>query len=150
MAISDTGVTFLDKPLSKSGNPWLIPAILTHNNEVMICRAPKHQVGKRHHQLFPRQFLAKERQIANRHARPDIGLRHIRRILITRARVEGFMQYDFESEYGTLLADLLSWYKQGLLKIREDIMEGVENVPHAFIRVLKGENFGKQLIKLSH
>ena len=47
------------------------------------------------------------------------------------------------------MADLLSWYKQGLLKTREDVAEGIEAVPHAFIRMLKGENFGKQLVRLS-
>lgn len=87
---------------------------------------------------------------ADRFNEPEIGLRHIRKILITRARVEGFMQDDFESEYETALADLSSWYRQGLLKTREDIVEGIENVPHALIRVFKGENFGKQLVKLSN
>ena len=85
---------------------------------------------------------------ADRFEEPDIGLRHLRTILITRARVNGFMQDDFESEYGTAMADLRSWYRQGLLKAREDIVEGIEMVPLAFIRVLKGENFGKQLVRL--
>lgn len=85
---------------------------------------------------------------ADRFDEPDIGLRHLRRILITRARVEGFMQDDFESEYETAMVDLVSWYRKGLLKTREDVAEGIEAVPHALIRVLKGENFGKQLVKL--
>ena len=85
---------------------------------------------------------------ADRFDEPDIGLRHLRRILITRARIEGFLLDDFESEYETAMADLLSWYKQGLLKTREDVAEGIEAVPHAFIRMLKGENFGKQLVRL--
>ena len=55
---------------------------------------------------------------------------------------------DFESEFETAKADLLSWYKQGLLETREDVVEGIEAVPHAFVRMLNGENFGKQLVKL--
>jgi hypothetical protein len=86
---------------------------------------------------------------ADRFDEPDIGLRHLRRILITRARVQGFLLDDFESEYETAMADLLAWYKQGLLKGRHDVMEGIESVPHAFIRMLKGENFGKQLVRLA-
>ncbi|TGV93780.1 NADP-dependent oxidoreductase, partial [Mesorhizobium sp. M2E.F.Ca.ET.154.01.1.1] len=50
--------------------------------------------------------------------------------------------------YEIAIADLLSWYRQGLLQTREDVAEGIETVPHAFVRMLKGENFGKQLVKL--
>ncbi|RWX59626.1 NADP-dependent oxidoreductase, partial [Mesorhizobium sp. M4B.F.Ca.ET.089.01.1.1] len=39
-------------------------------------------------------------------------------------------------------------YKQGLLETREDVAEGIESVPHAFVRMLRGENFGKQLVEL--
>ena len=85
---------------------------------------------------------------ADRWEEPDIGLRHLRRILITRARIQGFLLDDFESQYGKALADLLSWYKQGLLKGRHDVAEGIESVPHALVRMLKGENFGKQLVRL--
>lgn len=86
---------------------------------------------------------------ADRFDEPDIGLRHLRRILITRARMEGFLLDDFESDYGIAMADLLAWHKQGLLKTREDVAHGIQSVPHAFVRMLKGENFGKQLVKLS-
>lgn len=87
---------------------------------------------------------------ADRFNEPDIGLRHLRRILITRARIEGFLLDDFEAEYDRAMADLTSWYKQGLLQVREDIAEGIESVPHALVRVFKGENFGKQLVRLAN
>lgn len=86
--------------------------------------------------------------LADRFDQPDIGLRHLRRTLITRARIEGFLLDDHEGEYEMAIADLLSWYKQGLLQTREDVAEGIETVPHAFVRMLKGENFGKQLVRL--
>lgn len=86
--------------------------------------------------------------LADRFDQPDIGLRHLRRTLITRARIEGFLLDDHESEYQTAIADLLSWYKQGLFQTREDVADGIESVPHAFVRMLNGENFGKQLVKL--
>lgn len=110
---------------------------------------PIHDAAMLNLNKFGRVVIVGTISRADRFDEPDIGLRHLRRILITRARVEGFMQDDFESEYDTAMADLLSWYKQGLLKTREDIVEGIELVPHAFLRVLKGENFGKQLVKLS-
>jgi NADPH-dependent curcumin reductase CurA len=39
--------------------------------------------------------------------------------------------------------------REGKLKYREDIVEGLENMPKAFLRLLKGENFGKQLVKVA-
>lgn len=111
---------------------------------------PIHDAAMLNLNKFGRVVIVGTISRADRFDEPDIGLRHLRRILITRARVEGFMQDDFESEYETALADLRSWYSQGLLKVREDVAEGIESVPHAFIRVLKGENFGKQLVRLSN
>lgn len=86
--------------------------------------------------------------LADRFDQPDIGLRHLRRTLITRARIEGFLLDDFEAEYGQARAELYGWYKQGLLETREDVLDGIESVPQALVRMLKGENFGKQLVRL--
>ncbi|PWE52241.1 NADP-dependent oxidoreductase [Metarhizobium album] len=97
---------------------------------------------------FGRVVVVGTISLANRFDQPDIGVRHLRRTLITRARIEGFLLDDHEQEYETATADLLSWHKQGLLQTREDVTEGIESVPHAFVRMLKGENFGKQLVKL--
>ena len=41
------------------------------------------------------------------------------------------------------------WLQEGKLKYREDIVEGLENAPRAFIGLLRGENFGKRLIRVS-
>lgn len=87
--------------------------------------------------------------LADRFDEPDIGMRHLRQTMIKRARIQGFLLDDFQEEYATARADLLSWYKQGLLKTREDISDGIETVPEAFTRMLRGENFGKQLVRLN-
>ena len=86
--------------------------------------------------------------LADRFDEPDIGMRHLRQIMIKRACIQGFLLDDFEADYTTAKADLLSWYRQGLLKTREDVSEGIETVPEAFTRMLRGENFGKQLVRL--
>lgn len=85
---------------------------------------------------------------ADRFDEPDIGPRFLRRILVTRARIEGFLLDDFEAQYDEARQQLTDWYRQGLLEAREDVAEGIESVPQAFIRMLKGENFGKQLVRL--
>jgi NADPH-dependent curcumin reductase CurA len=85
---------------------------------------------------------------ADRFDQPDIGPRFLRRILVTRARIEGFLLDDFEADYAQARAELTEWYRAGLLEAREDVVNGIEAVPIALIRMLRGENFGKQLVKL--
>ena len=109
---------------------------------------PTHDAAMLNLNTFGRVVVVGTIALADRFDQPDIGLRHLRRTLITRARIEGFLLDDHEAQYETAIADLLSWYKQGLLQTREDVAEGIETVPHAFVRMLKGENFGKQLVRL--
>lgn len=109
---------------------------------------PIHDAAMLNLNTFGRVVIVGTIALADRLEEPDIGLRHLRRTLITRARIEGFLLDDHEAEYEAALVDLLSWYKQGLLQTREDVVEGIETAPRAFIRMLKGENFGKQLVKL--
>ncbi|RUW65384.1 hypothetical protein [Mesorhizobium sp. M4B.F.Ca.ET.049.02.1.2] len=71
-----------------------------------------HQVAR----AFARVVVVGTIALADRFDQPDIGVRHLRRTLITRARIEGFLLDDHASEYETALADLLSWYKKGLLR----------------------------------
>jgi NADPH-dependent curcumin reductase CurA len=44
---------------------------------------------------------------------------------------------------------MAQWIREGKLKYREQIVEGFENAPRAFIGMLQGENIGKQLVKVS-
>ncbi|MES0022365.1 MULTISPECIES: NADP-dependent oxidoreductase [unclassified Mesorhizobium] len=109
---------------------------------------PIHDAAMLNLNTFGRVIVVGTVALADRFDQQDIGLRHLRKTLITRARIEGFLLDDHENEFETAKADLLSWYKQGLLETREDIAEGIESVPYAFVRLLNGENFGKQLVKL--
>ena len=45
-------------------------------------------------------------------------------------------------------ADVTTWVREGKLKFREDIVEGLENAPTAFIGLLQGKNFGKMLVRV--
>jgi NADPH-dependent curcumin reductase CurA len=86
--------------------------------------------------------------LADRFDQPDIGLRHLRRILITRARVQGFLLFDYAERYEEARAQLAAWAREGRLRHREDILDGIEQMPRAFLRLLRSENFGKQLVRL--
>ncbi|WP_054302119.1 NADP-dependent oxidoreductase [Gemmobacter sp. LW-1] len=109
---------------------------------------PLHDAALLNLNTFGRIVVVGTVALADRFDQPDIGPRFLRRILVTRARIEGFLLNDFEAHYAEARRDLTAWYQQGLLEAREDVAEGIEAAPQAFIRMLKGENFGKQLVKL--
>ena len=76
-------------------------------------------------------------------------VRNWRAILVNRLRVRGMIVFDWKERYGEALAALAGYLGQGRLKYRESVVEGLENAPRGLIALLKGENFGKQLVKLS-
>jgi NADPH-dependent curcumin reductase CurA len=109
---------------------------------------PIHEAALQNLNTFGRIVVVGTVALAGRFDQPDIGPRFLRRILVTRARIEGFLLDDFEADYALARAELTDWYRAGLLQPREDIAHGIAAVPGALIRMLKGENFGKQLVKL--
>ncbi|SAL00093.1 alcohol dehydrogenase [Caballeronia pedi] len=86
--------------------------------------------------------------VANNPAGEDVGLRASSRLIATRAVVQGFVVYDWWNRRDEALQRLAAWHASGELKFREDVMNGLENVPRAFMRMMGGENFGKQLVQL--
>jgi NADPH-dependent curcumin reductase CurA len=80
---------------------------------------------------------------------PAVGPRNLAYLLVNRARMEGFLVHDYEKRYDEGLADLRAWLKSGKLVHRETIAIGLENAPAAFLGLFKGENIGKQLVKVS-
>ncbi len=87
--------------------------------------------------------------LADRFDQPDIGPRFLRQIMIARATVQGFLVFDYADRYESARKRLSAWAKSGRLRHREDVLEGIEQMPRAFLRVLRGENFGKQLVRIS-
>lgn len=79
---------------------------------------------------------------------PEMGPRLLAILLIRQARAEGFIVTRFADRFPEGVKQLAQWISEGKIKYREDIMEGLENAPAAFIRMLRGENKGKQLVKV--
>lgn len=75
--------------------------------------------------------------------------RTLRSILINRIRVQGFIVSDKRETWPGIRENLYALVTQGKLKFKESVTEGLANAPKAFVGLLKGENFGKQLIKLT-
>jgi NADPH-dependent curcumin reductase CurA len=70
-------------------------------------------------------------------------------ILVKRALIKGFLVGDYQHRQPDFLSDVSQWLRAGKLKYKEDIVEGLENAPQAFIGLLQGENFGKLIVKVS-
>jgi NADPH-dependent curcumin reductase CurA len=70
-------------------------------------------------------------------------------IVVKRLIMQGFIVMDFADRREAALADLQSWVKTGKIKVREDIMNGIENAPQALIGLLAGDNVGKRMVKVA-
>jgi len=64
-----------------------------------------------------------------------------------RATIFGFVVYDFEHMRESFVKDAIAWYEKGLLNYSEDLVFGVEKTPGHFIKLMKGENFGKTIVQ---
>ncbi|MGI8992342.1 MAG: NADP-dependent oxidoreductase [Bryobacteraceae bacterium] len=81
--------------------------------------------------------------------KPEMGPRLLSMLIVKRARVEGFLIFDYQDRFGEALPKLAQWLREGKLKYRETVAEGIENAPAAFIGMLRGRNTGKQLVRIS-
>ena len=72
----------------------------------------------------------------------------MRNVLTKRLTSRGFIVSDFASRHGDFLKDMSAWVRDGKVKYKEHVTEGLENAPDAFMGLLKGANFGKQLVRV--
>jgi hypothetical protein len=71
------------------------------------------------------------------------------RVLLTnRVLVKGFIVSDHLDRMPAFLADVGRWVREGKIKYREDVVNGLDNAPAAFIGLLQGKNFGKLIVKV--
>jgi NADPH-dependent curcumin reductase CurA len=80
--------------------------------------------------------------------KPDVGPRIQSYLLVNSASMQGFIITDYAAQFGTGVMQLAQWLKEGKLKYAENIIEGFENTPRAFLGLFTGENLGKQLVKV--
>lgn len=81
--------------------------------------------------------------------RPPRGPRFLWHLIVKRARVEGFLVFDFAERFPEGQQQMGEWIKAGKIKYRETIVDGLENAPKAFIGLFSGENTGKQLVRVA-
>jgi NADPH-dependent curcumin reductase len=80
---------------------------------------------------------------------PDRTPQIFRQILTKRLTIRGFIVWDFADQAEAFERDVSAWLKQGKIKYKEDVVEGLENAPQAFLGLLQGKNFGKLLVRVS-
>ncbi|MCY8201891.1 NADP-dependent oxidoreductase [Bacillus subtilis] len=79
----------------------------------------------------------------------DMGPRVQSKLIKTKSLMQGFIVSDYSDRFSEGAKQLAEWLKAGKLHYEETITEGFENIPDAFLGLFKGENKGKQLIKVS-
>lgn len=79
----------------------------------------------------------------------DIGPRVQVQLLKKTATMKGFLVTQYTDRYHEGMTQMAQWIKEGKIKYSENIVEGLENVPEAFLGLFTGENTGKQLVKVS-
>ena len=87
--------------------------------------------------------------IAEYNASEPYGYKNLRAVLVNRIKLQGMIVFDWKDRYGDALKALAGYFAQGKLKYRESVVEGIENAPKGLIALLKGQNFGKQLVRLA-
>jgi NADPH-dependent curcumin reductase len=78
----------------------------------------------------------------------SIPLTHPQLILVSRLKLEGFIVSEHMEVWPEALKELGTLVALGKLKYRESVAQGIAAAPEAFLGLLKGRNFGKQLVKL--
>jgi NADPH-dependent curcumin reductase CurA len=82
-------------------------------------------------------------------AAPPHGPRGVPGLIVTkRLTLRGFVVMDFDDQREVALKELQGWVASGQLKVKEDIVDGLENTPAALIGLLHGENRGKRMIRV--
>jgi NADPH-dependent curcumin reductase CurA len=82
-------------------------------------------------------------------AEPAPGPRNMFLVVTKRLRIEGFIIRDHYDRFGEFVSEASEWVRDGRLRYRETVVDGIENAPKAFLGLLRGANIGKMLVKVS-
>ena len=109
---------------------------------------PIHDAALRNLAVAARVVICGRIALANDFDQEDIGLRASSRLIVTRAMIQGLIVFDWWHRRDEAFARMAAWKRAGRLETKEDVVEGFERAPEAFLRMMSGQNFGKQLVRL--
>ena len=69
-------------------------------------------------------------------------------VVTKRLRLQGYIISDHYEHFPAFLERAQEWVRDGRLRYRETVVDGIENAPRAFLGLLRGENIGKMLVKV--
>ncbi len=70
-------------------------------------------------------------------------------LLVNRARMEGIVVFDYADRYPQAIAEMAGYLKDGKVKSKEDVVDGLENFPETLLKLFNGENFGKLVLRVA-
>ncbi len=76
------------------------------------------------------------------------GVWNLFNVIGKRIKMQGFISFDYIGMSEEFTRDMAGWINSGEIKLKEDVVEGIENTPQAFLNLFTGANFGKMLVKL--
>jgi NADPH-dependent curcumin reductase CurA len=88
-------------------------------------------------------------QYNNANSAPAQGPKNYLSLLVNRARMQGMVVFDYADRYHEAVAEMAAYLKDGRMKSREDVVEGIDNFPEALTRLFTGQNFGKLVLQVS-
>jgi len=95
-------------------------------------------------------FIAHYNDEDNAPSGPDRLPRLTATLLQKRVRMQGFIILDHYGErFDSFRREMAAWIAQGQVRLREDIVDGLQNAPEALRRVLQGHNFGKTVVRVA-
>ncbi|NDZ14158.1 NADP-dependent oxidoreductase [Variovorax sp. WS11] len=88
-------------------------------------------------------------QYNNANSAPAQGPKNYLSLLVNRARMQGMVVFDYADRYPIAVAEMATYLKDGRMKSREDVVEGIDTFPEALTRLFTGQNFGKLVLQVA-
>lgn len=79
---------------------------------------------------------------------PVQGPKNYLSLLVNRARMEGIVVFDYADRYPQAVAEMAGYLKDGRMKSKEDVVDGLANFPSALLKLFNGQNFGKLVLRV--
>ncbi|HEX6706613.1 MAG TPA: NADP-dependent oxidoreductase [Albitalea sp.] len=80
---------------------------------------------------------------------PVQGPKNYLSLLVNRARMEGIVVFDYADRYHLAVAEMAGYLKDGRMKSKEDVVEGLDTFPETLLKLFNGENFGKLVLQVA-
>ena len=80
---------------------------------------------------------------------PVQGPKNYLSLLVNRARMEGIVVFDYADRYHLAVAEMAGYLKEGRMKSKEDVVQGLDTFPETLMKLFRGENFGKLVLQVA-